>query len=95
MHDVRPEIHAPAAFERRARQHQEAAMLVGVAGVERGRAYSASDSTRYTASARTRAGRAPDVHAIFVAARPDAQALQRFDARGAEIVALDLRDRTA
>jgi len=34
MHEVRAEVHAPAAFERGAGQYQEAAMLVRGDGVE-------------------------------------------------------------
>ena len=82
MHDVRAEIHAPATFERGARQHQEAPMFVGVAGVELRARVQRVRLDQVHRRGRTRQSRAPDVDAVLVAAGQDAQALQRLDPRG-------------
>ena len=71
-------------------------MLVGVVGIERGPGIQRVrlDQVyvrRRLAVSRAGQARAPDVDAVLVAPDHDAQALQRFDARGLELVALDLR----
>src|SRR3954469_623690 len=88
MHDVRMEIHAAATLECGARQHQEAAVLVRIVGVQLGPRVK---RIRFHQVYRRDGAGAPDVHSILVPARDDAEALQRRDAFGFEPIAADLR----
>ena len=92
VHDVRAEIHAPAAFERRARQHQEAAVFVGVGGVELSGAHTAR-RTRPGTPAWPIPGRFARQMSTRYSWRPmsDAQPLQASTRVAPSLSALDLR----
>jgi hypothetical protein len=90
VHDVRPEIHAPAAFERRARQHQEASVFVGVGGVEPAAGIQRVRLDQEHGGGGTGQARTPDVDAVFVPPDDYRQAEQRFDPRHVQVLAGDL-----
>jgi hypothetical protein len=91
MHDVGPEIHALAALEGRARQHQEAAMFIRVGGVQ-----ARTREQRLGLHQEHRRGgawqrRPPDVDPVLVMPRHDGQAPQALDSGGVHAIAAHLR----
>jgi len=91
MHDVRPEVHAPATLQRGARQHQEAAVLIGVTGVQPGAGVQRVRFDQVNRSDGPGQLRLPDVHAVFMPAGGDGQPLQGLHAPGVEAIPPDLR----
>jgi hypothetical protein len=91
MHDVRVETHAPAAFERRASQYQEAPVFVRIERIQAAAGIQRLGFHQIHRCRRAGQVRSPDIDEVLVPPDDDGHALQRLEAGGVETLAPDLR----